>query len=605
MTGVVFLYLGIFVILVMIQFTQHRGFIRHIGPMTVSGRYGESPIRTANVGGEAPARRPLAGGVTVSFGGMEFNLHDDGEFVFLRYTGEREALLPQFMSVYGNSVRFDFADGMQLVFDVLSALDEGEGLRITGQFKEEYAGLELPYRAMRTSRIRDAGNGQFIVTAERTQYSFGSTHLNGERRVLLLDVNERVAYYQAVQERTIPEQQGFIPDDFILAAARDNVLYSEAVNRWRDEAYSLWSRTVRTTDNEDVVVAYAGESASRGVYEDVMASIPSAFLRRAAWTYKGAVYLGRLDLGLRSLSSFERDAVARLSSLVSSGSEDVFLESHVVEFCGIRGYDEILDGIAELALSLDPAYFSPAVLPGILEGYTEWRIYCSPEDNPFESLVESVCRMMYDGMKQNSAGDRVLYFGNGHANLEYNLRLGLALDRYGRISNQETWGALGRSLVISVLSFFENGSLPAGVTIPEAQAGEETEPPDIRPVAGEPGLDFLALYHLFPSAVHPHAVSIGAQESGVWAWTASDSVTVSQENNILDIAVSFPIGETHYMLIRGLRPFTKIQLYGIDYRTDPRFESYDSSGWSFSSSERTLLLKLKHRSQVEHIRMFY
>jgi hypothetical protein len=59
------------------------------------------------------------------------------------------------------------------------------------------------------------------------------------------------------------------------------------------------------------------------------------------------------------------------------------------------------------------------------------------------------------------------------------------------------------------------------------------------------------------------------------------------------------------MLIRGLRPFVKIQLYGIDYRTDPQFERYDSSGWSFSSSEQTLLLKLKHRSQVEHIRVFY
>jgi hypothetical protein len=86
-----------------------------------------------------------------------------------------------------------------------------------------------------------------------------------------------------------------------------------------------------------------------------------------------------------------------------------------------------------------------------------------------------------------------------------------------------------------------------------------------------------------------------------WAWTAVSSIAVTQNGNITDIAVTFPIGETHYMILRGIRPFTKIQLYGIDYRTDPQFERYDSSGWSYSSSEQSLLLKVKHQQTVEHI----
>jgi hypothetical protein len=43
----------------------------------------------------------------------------------------------------------------------------------------------------------------------------------------------------------------------------------------------------------------------------------------------------------------------------------------------------------------------------------------------------------------------------------------------------------------------------------------------------------------------------------------------------------------------------------MDYRTDPQFERYDSSGWSYSSAEQTLLLKMKHREETEHIRIFY
>jgi len=69
--------------------------------------------------------------------------------------------------------------------------------------------------------------------------------------------------------------------------------------------------------------------------------------------------------------------------------------------------------------------------------------------------------------------------------------------------------------------------------------------------------------------------------------------------------VNFPAGETHYMIIRGMRPFTKIQLYGMDFRTDPQFERYDSSGWSYIAEEQTLILKMKHKTQTEHIKVIY
>jgi hypothetical protein len=73
----------------------------------------------------------------------------------------------------------------------------------------------------------------------------------------------------------------------------------------------------------------------------------------------------------------------------------------------------------------------------------------------------------------------------------------------------------------------------------------------------------------------------------------------------MDIAVTFPAGETHYMIVRGIRAFNKIQLYNMDYRTDPQFERYDSSGWSYNAQEQTLILKMKHRATVEHIRIVY
>jgi hypothetical protein len=121
-----------------------------------------------------------------------------------------------------------------------------------------------------------------------------------------------------------------------------------------------------------------------------------------------------------------------------------------------------------------------------------------------------------------------------------------------------------------------------------------------------PELSTARLYRILnPGAYAPRALSIGAPVNSIWAWTAAQAVSAVQENNILDISVTFPAGEAHYMIVHGIRPFTRIQLYGMDFRTDPQFERYDSSGWSYAASEQILLLKMKHRGTVEHVRIVY
>jgi hypothetical protein len=602
MMGLFFLYLGIFVILVTIQFTKQRGFTRRIGPMSISGHYGEFPVQMADIGNDTVSGSyPLEGGLIVSFGGMEFRLRNDKEFGLLRSGGDKDAILPQTMNVSGSSAVFNFVDGTQLVFDIFDAGTDRSELRITSLFGEEYEGIELPYRPLRTSRIRDTGNGQFAVMTEGIHYSFNLSRLDGSRKVLILNTAEPIAIYRA-----IPARQEFAPEKFVLSSVKDEFQYNTAVNRWRDEAYALWSRAVRNTRDESLVMAFAGESVNRGAYQEAIAEIFPAFIREASWTYGASVYLGRLGQGLRTLSVSEADALTRLSALVAAKSGALFLEPHVINFYGIRGYDHLLDGAAALAHSLDPAALSADMVPGILEAHAEWKTYRPQGGNPFEGLIENVYRIIAEGIKSPAAFHGVLYFQDTLADTEYNLRLGLALDQYGRQPGRDVWGALGRSLVASVLSLTENGSIPKTLSL-SGPGGTEggSEIRDTVVPASSDRIDSLALYRWFPGAAYPHAVSIGAPVNGVWAWTASASVTASRENNILDIAASFPLGGTHYMLIRGLRPFVKIQLYDIDYRTDPQFERYDSSGWVYSASEQTLLLKLKHRSPVEHIRVFY
>jgi hypothetical protein len=584
------LYAAVFIALVILQFTRQGGFTHRVGNLVVSGVYRETP-------NSAPQKNthehPLSGKASVFFGGLEFCLSNDDEgFVLLNSQGEPELVSPEYMVLSDETALFRLSGGTELSFTTQYAGGTQE-LRINGVFPAGFAGLELPYRPLRSSKIRDNGEGQFIIVADGVNYSFGRSLVDEERRVLILEEAGPAASYRA-----IPEKRAFNPADFIIPGARDKRTYTEAITRWRDQSFSLWNRTIGNNPTEDMVIAYAGEAVRRGTYKAAVSAIPAAFVNDQE-TYESSVYLGRLDLGLRSISSFERENSSRLSRLINEKSPDILKEFHVFEYLGTRGYGSLIDDGGDIVRSIDPAVIPLDLTPGILEGWQDWAIYRPHAENPFERLVNQACFAISEGIIPDPAGDRIFVFHRGEANSEFNLRLGAALIIYGENTDNEDWAGLGRSLVLSILSLVDSsGMAPASLVFSEEN--------NIHGNPEGPRLNSARLYRILRSGEYSaRAVGIGAAVNGIWTWTAASAISVSQENNVLDISASFPVGETHYMMIRGVRPFTKIQLYNIDYRTDPQFERYESSGWVYSASEQTLLLKMRHRTTVEHIRIFY
>ncbi|MDR1388836.1 MAG: hypothetical protein LBJ31_02540, partial [Treponema sp.] len=184
-----------------------------------------------------------------------------------------------------------------------------------------------------------------------------------------------------------------------------------------------------------------------------------------------------------------------------------------------------------------------------------------------------------------------LVFTGNEADAELHLRVGGVLSRY----EDETTAALGRTLILSVLSFSGiNGAVPRRITV---NTDASFNP------SGEM-ISSAGVYRL--CAAGPNYARSQELVSGAsWAWTAATELGALVDGGVLDIAVTFPAGETHYMLIRGIRPFTTLQLHGTNYPPDSQFERYDNSGWVYSGSEQTLMVKLRHRTQVEHIRIQY
>jgi hypothetical protein len=591
--GLAMTYVGVFILLVVIQFANRRSFSLRIGDVVISGNYGAQETGAAPQGNT----RSLAGGASVLYGGMEFFLtdNDDGDSLgLMTRSGSREPARPVDMTVSNDTALFRLSGGAEISFANRQG-EESQELRIVVRLPETCQALELPYRLLRSSRIRRNAGGESYVIAGGKSYRLNASTVDFERSLIVIDIREPVASYGAVQSA-----EGFDPSRSVLASARDPRRYDETLNLWLDRSFALWRASDSGGADEETTLAYLAESARRGSYQAAVAALSPEFSPGTSGTFMPSVYMGRMDQGLRSSMAYERENFSRLSRLIAEGSADFLRDPHVIEFLAVRGYDDLIDSGVAIARTLDHADPGLDLIPGILEGYADWLFFRPSEENPFEDLADQACFSLPEKILPSHQGERVLVFDGSGANLEFNSRLGAGMIAYGEHTGQELYTGIGRSLVLSVLAFVdESGTAPLLLRL-EADGEIAADTAAV--------LSSARIYRLLRIGDYAaRAVSLYAAPNNVWTLTAAAGVTANfnQETNMLDISVNFPRGETHYMFIRGIRPFVQIRLYNIPFRTDPRFESYDSSGWAYSPSEQTLMVKMKHQLSTEHIQIYY
>ncbi len=578
------LYIVVFAGLVLLQFTKRTSFTHRNGNLVVSGFYREDieqPILS-------DTEFLLSGDAGVFFQGIEFMLAPERGFVIKDDQGAEIEITLEKMIISGEKIDFVLSDDTVIAFSPYFTGGNRE-LRIIGSLGGNTASIELPFKTPRSSGINE--HKTLFVVNNGLMYGFNKTSVNAKRKALILTRDNPNAHYAV-----IPNEANFNPADYILARTESIKDYDEAVQRWKDGSYLDWSRTVRTNPTEELAAAYLAESVKRGNYKSAVAAIPQSFSNNQQRSFMLSVFLGRLDWGLRSISSREREYLAGISRLINEKSEDLFREPHIFDHLSTRNMTAFINDAASFISTIDPATLQIHSAAGVFDGWRDWEIMRSGGENPFERLLEQSFFIISQNLTKIDS-DAVFVHQNGEVDVLYNAILGRTLIEYGDASGMYERAAIGRSIILSVLNLTDQeGTIPLYVTI--AKDGSLQKPEGNRVSSSH-------LYTIFRhDEYYPRAVSIKSVP-GMWTWTAASTITSVMENNVLDISVGFPSGETHYMIIRGVKPFAKIQLYDMDYRTDAQFERYDSSGWSYSPSEQTLLVKMKHKTNIEHIRIFY
>jgi len=551
--GLAALYCVVFVVLATLQFSGKGNFSLSAGAMTIKGRYLQTEASEETEG------QSVTGGIKIFFGGLEFSLKEDREKgLLINEDGRLVAVNPELMTIGEDEIRFGLPGGSSVIFSSTES-EKGQKLQITAELGEDAAEIIIPIILRRASLVRE--NEQSLITYGGLRYAFINPTDELEKGRLVLS-GERAS----VTYRSKEKVKSFDPEDYVIAAAKN---YDSIIENWVETCYARWNQNAYSLQSEDEIIAYLIEALKRGGYTAAVSAVSSNFINTPRQSYRSSVFIGGMSGANRSFTAAETENLNRITSLTRERSPDIFKEEHVLDYLFSRNNAPLSADVITIMQNAQAETIIADYCPGLFEAYSDFKKYRPTSDNPLEHLTEQALAVVSENLNFDSENDLLFANSSEGANLEYSVRLGKALIDWAPADSP--WAAIGRSLVLSALS---NGGYGDG-----------------------------KLYNMLQQAdYYPRAAVLS---DPLWTWTASRSAAASYVDGNLNIAFSFPVGSSHFVIIKGVRPFVKIQIHDMDWRTDSTFERYDSSGWVYYSQEQTLILKLRHRSQMENIRIFY
>jgi len=560
--GLAALYCAVFYLLVIFQFSNKGNFTLHAGSMTVRGRYLQQENANA-LSADEPIERTIAGGIKIFYEGIEFNLKEErGKGLTL--TGDSGAIPvnPASMLLKDNSVSFTFSGGTTLVFNSLET-HRGSELQISAEFADNISEITIPITPRRSSIIRD--NDQIGIGFGGDRFFFSTLgHELEDGKVVLLKEQPAISY------RERGKQKEFVPADYVIEEAQN---YETIVRSWQQTSFTFWSQNANALLYEDDITAFLAESIQRGSYSSAINAVSANILNSPRQSHKSAAYVGGLSNVYPSFIAAENEKINLITRLTYEKSLAVFKEEHVIDYLFTRSNNILANEVIDLINNAEDQIIVIDYCAGLLEAFYDLRRW--QPFNTTEHLTEQILLAVSENLHRDSEEDSVYISSSDNNTAEYSLRLGRALIFWAQNSRNEeveltVWADIGKSLVISALSGRTSGKF----------------------------YNTLNLSEYGPKAIR-------LTDTGHWAWTMLPSIRTAATESNITFTFTFQVGMSHFVIIRGVRPFLRLQMYNLDWRPDSQPERYDSSGFFYYQQDQVLVMKIRHRSVNENVRIIY
>ena len=581
---------GIFVI----QFTIGKTFYYTIGAMTVSGR--DEVDETGN-------RTPLLPLHIVS-NGLDFYITDQSPVT--AKTNNNENINLKVLEYKKTEDSFSVICSNNVSIDFTSYLSETiKTVKISISMPSEIETVYFPWKLTQSARLERQDEQIFLRYGKdrfvfRGGYGFGNTDDSSELPHLILSGSKRTAFYETyVQSQSLEFES--IPR---IPIASDEE-YGKTKQLFREKALEYFSNVISSRNyNEELLTAYIAERAFNGEYSRALLSAPASLLPKEKRSYISAAFYGNLVENEKSLTAYHKRRLSGIESDIANSDPSVFDRDSVIPFLINNSRVNLIPALEKIASNMKEEELNSWFAIGLLEAAMDYSLYFSNRQNFFMENSEKYETVLKDSLLLIDEG---VYISSDKKTIdtEKTLHAASVLIRYGNsYPERAAWKAVGQALYSSIFSLGGGSpSLPASFDI----QGDKSKK------LGLMANDAVILHaeKLYPAAIrdnpsYPHEESLTLKaEYGIWAWTSAGEINVLKNDaKILSFRISSKADDTHYLIIRGIRPFYRIQIHGIDFRTDSRFEIYNSSGYVYDERTRTLLLKMKHKKDDEDIVLF-
>lgn len=524
-------------------------------------------------------RSLLKNSFQVAFNGLLFSGDDKNPVVYSTSSGrEVPARLLSFEESDGLSLALNFTDGVRLNFS-LSDDSDSASLWISADMPAEASSVSVNFSPYSGFSINELKSKTAVFAGRTNSYSLIAPALSEGK--VSFQKNSKSAHYSVMTK-----QSEFRLDDISDLAFASKNIYGQTLSSLGSQIINSFFAASQNEVNfalsvsEQTVVSFVAAMSQAGRYNEALNAVPENFVKGNRRTYQSAPFFGSMADLLPTLTMQVENLNNMIMRAVQERKLDIWTLDNLAPYMYTQGNRGNVALLAALPASMTELNLTVSQTAGILRSWA----YFSEQDSSLAKPLEPVLELCAQRIVQACSldGEKVLLIENdAPLSVLTAATAGDALVSYGRLS--------GRTEL-------EN----CGYLIVNSYAGDTA------------GLDLRSMAELYPVLVHgnsfyPHYVLLKTMEGeNVWAWTISQGIRYSRDENLtITLNIDFPVGLSHYMFIRGITPFLRIQIYNMDFRTDPRFEIYNSSGYIYRSAAQSLLLKSRHRDQNEVIRLFY
>lgn len=510
--------------------------------------------------------------MSLAINGITFSCSDEKPaFIVRKHSNVKEPVaLTNWNKTSESSFELYFTENVTLAVELRST-EEIDNLFMHVSLPEDVDQFFVPYAFATNTEIKNTTLSSLLVTNKKADWELSAPLLE-DQYVCMTSTHSTASYayfentkaftFDSITELAI---QNF---DSSIAAFKENLITS------------FKSNTSDALTNEQAVVSYVAAMAQNGKYQRALDDVPSGFRHSKQRTFLSAPFFNSLS----DMNNTLEAEISRRNEVIknagSTGSFQAFTEKNMAAFMYIYPNTATVKRLMENAGNATPENLSLAECAGILRVYIEMYPLSKALAAHLEPVLPACIEKLEKSCKME--GDNLTISENGtFLSVLQAIEIGDAILRYGEFISNQNLISGGKYLICSYL-------------------GESSS------------FDLRTLSELYPIIVHdntfyPHFVKLYTENDNVvWAWTSARAITYEKgSDKSLSLYIDFPQDYTHYVIFRGIPAFRNILIYDVQFRTDPRFETYNSSGYVYKTDTKALLLKSRHKSEKETIRLGY